>query len=1694
MESTLRAVVRRGLFPAAGILFVVAVITWWGSATIAQPPAALSTEQREVPADASVSLGGEGSPAVTPATEVKPSLAELMQAMASYEQAYWPFRMRTIETYHVPPRVSGEILKRYPWGDGRHHEYRVTSEQTSPLNWTRTEVRIADGVAIGTERQVCGPEELQVTFERDRTKTSTAKHGEDPPRYLAVSALLGVFPLQMTRPSDGILLSKYYAEDPSRVTLAWEGAHAKLSFTFGPDAEHSSRYELWLTPIGTWHPFKLRWYLRADDPEFEKEWEVKAFLQTPSTRIRRGTIRCRDREPGVADGRNRPIAYSVDFHVEESAYRTSARLASGAEASEKTFDGSPIAGPASTDPGSVEVVPQVAPLPGPVDSSPPGAMNPVERPVSGIPWGVPFATTIEIESTDADRSEVIKRVFGDLDRSGTTIVAADPLPAFSRTPLMAVIGIRENADPPEIVRLMQTLQRLGVRRFSLSMTQGKTSSVAVVAPADAAWRTVHTLLEEVKKHAGFDVSVRVATSDDPLTPAVPLGELLPSPPPATDPASLGSPPLSPLFPTPPPGTLPPGLVTSPNAIEPPTAGGPTGGAVPSLDAAPPIPPPAALPPPGSIPNLRPRAAGRPPGGELPSLDGPPTSPSPGLPPGGPPFAPPGPGSPAGNDPNFDPHIVDPPRNQPLKVFLLRHASATEAGRIVQQLLGARANLAIDERTNSLLVNGYDDQILKDLEELMTVLDVPSRNSGSGGGLEESSADPAGLPANAPGTRPPGLGEGRSAPNAGRSSKGTPSQPARTGLPPEPTEAPWSHMTPSGWMQKLAPANAGEVPAQTRALLERFFGPLVSELADADSEPRSPSDIPYWNSRVEEAVSRQADQLRQTPLDERDAAKVRELRSLVYLQFHLRQLQQRAELAAFASRLERIGESIETRERIAGKIVDRRVEELLDPALAWKPQTPESPLPVDEMTPRDPNRGPGAPSASNSLLPGGESPVGVGPRRPLRETPVPNEVQSETAFPGFNPFGGTSKQSDRHNDGASTGPSPFQGQGRPSLPTSDMALPSPSPSVNERAWGRLSGTWKVDVMQVELRDALAGYDDRSAEFEIHGNVLDFRFRRQGQEGGYPLHLRSSSATSPPVMEVVEINSDGKSARSRGELRFDGKKLRVCIGRPSLPPAAEFAPGKDVIYFEAHRTAYAATDSLVGTILHRDKDGSVIVGLGPEQGIRPPYILEVFSDKRERLGEIQVTKVLEQDECAARILREEALMPIRIGDRVEKGSQPSFAEPPPQSPQSKGPVKKTSVGVQFDLGNPAGQFLWIEGKGGITTSRMGKTIQTSCGARLRLRISGIPKHAGDNVFLTLEVQDEKSLEASKVIESVATNTIPLRITEEDLEQVFANNLVTKVVYRPHDLTKTGVSLFDTVVSSKLEPGSDPRTEAEKVGTVVAMLRLSRSDESPKTEVRETPSEKPAPIPGLDGEVRAVPDTSQPLRTDAEKAVARIVLVFARDEARRAFPAVLVNAGGKTLAITTGSATIVPDGADHAMDRAFLEIPDRPPVAVKYAPKWQDPKKELYVFECAEELPGQPAEVPPNLDAGEVLSAILPGSRSELRMTPEAARIRAVNQNATWLVPTNKETRAYTGLWELDRALPEGTPVFRGGQLAGVTLLGTRFLGEKADKSYVIPGQRIIEFRAKLGAIASKEGSDLPIVPPASSSQDPVVPEPQ
>jgi len=246
--------------------------------------------------------------------------------------------------------------------------------------------------------------------------------------------------------------------------------------------------------------------------------------------------------------------------------------------------------------------------------------------------------------------------------------------------------------------------------------------------------------------------------------------------------------------------------------------------------------------------------------------------------------------------------------------------------------------------------------------------------------------------------------------------------------------------------------------------------------------------------------------------------------------------------------------------------------------------------------------------------------------------------------------------------------------------------------------------------------------------------------------------------------------------------------------------------------------------------------------------------------------------------------------------------------------------------------------------------------------------------------------------------------------------------------------------------LRPARAPMDGAEKMGTA----KLSFEAHLPKRVTVESygVSEKPAPP-----------------ATEAERAIARLVLVFREDRLRRAIPGVLANAGSRTLIVTTGPAVVVPDGAPPAIDRSFLELPGRPAVKAEYTP---DGTKELFVYRAEGGLTSYRPDGRVVLAVDDVLSAIIPGTSPELSVVSHVAQVVALGRQATLSLPRPlTPVQHYDQLVEVDRSLPEGTPLFKEGKLAGLVLLGSRFLGETSNKSFVVPASRIAALCSRLEA---------------------------
>jgi hypothetical protein len=124
--------------------------------------------------------------------------------------------------------------------------------------------------------------------------------------------------------------------------------------------------------------------------------------------------------------------------------------------------------------------------------------------------------------------------------------------------------------------------------------------------------------------------------------------------------------------------------------------------------------------------------------------------------------------------------------------------------------------------------------------------------------------------------------------------------------------------------------------------------------------------------------------------------------------------------------------------------------------------------------------------------------------------------------------------------------------------------------------------------------------------------------------------------------------------------------------------------------------------------------------------------------------------------------------------------------------------------------------------------------------RVRLNGIPNRPGKNYYPTLEIYPPASKEAMTFLSHA---TVPIGFTDEDFDQVNAGNMVVKVIYLPSAQFQD-VAAAEEIVSTRLEPGTDPVAEAGRRGTVLAVIRVGNIDlEDPTTPAMDMP-------PGMSG----------------------------------------------------------------------------------------------------------------------------------------------------------------------------------------------------------------------------------------------------
>ena len=108
--------------------------------------------------------------------------------------------------------------------------------------------------------------------------------------------------------------------------------------------------------------------------------------------------------------------------------------------------------------------------------------------------------------------------------------------------------------------------------------------------------------------------------------------------------------------------------------------------------------------------------------------------------------------------------------------------------------------------------------------------------------------------------------------------------------------------------------------------------------------------------------------------------------------------------------------------------------------------------------------------------------------------------------------------------------------------------------------------------------------------------------------------------------------------------------------------------------------------------------------------------------------------------------------------------------------------------------------------------------------RVKLTNIGGREGVELYPTLEIGPT----TPRTEAYLAHNAVPIQFTDEDFDQVMAGNFVTKVIYLPDpEFQEMAVAGVETLVSTRLDPGVDPITEADRRGAILAVIRLGNKD---------------------------------------------------------------------------------------------------------------------------------------------------------------------------------------------------------------------------------------------------------------------------
>ncbi len=153
---------------------------------------------------------------------------------------------------------------------------------------------------------------------------------------------------------------------------------------------------------------------------------------------------------------------------------------------------------------------------------------------------------------------------------------------------------------------------------------------------------------------------------------------------------------------------------------------------------------------------------------------------------------------------------------------------------------------------------------------------------------------------------------------------------------------------------------------------------------------------------------------------------------------------------------------------------------------------------------------------------------------------------------------------------------------------------------------------------------------------------------------------------------------------------------------------------------------------------------------------------------------------------------------------------------------------AANVQVLFNRPEGMQLFYDvvgdGSFGSEPLYVPGRLEFPQGGIYRMKLTNIQGREGVELYPTVEIANGNPRTAAYL----AHNAIPVQFTVDDFEQVLSGNFVTKVIYLP-DPEFQGDALVgvDVLVSNRLEPGLDPIVEADRRGSILAIVRLGNKD---------------------------------------------------------------------------------------------------------------------------------------------------------------------------------------------------------------------------------------------------------------------------